>query len=479
MIVWVLKYDTCFDWITSLGGRIESPIYQVFIRPFGKPVIVLTDPREIEDILLHRTREFDRANHTSDIFVGTIPNHHIVQPTNDRFRTQRKLLAGTMRNEFLKNVAARHIYVNALRLVEFWRIKSVLAPGCSFEVADDLTESALDSIWAVTFGTDVNTIQSRIDHLQNAPPSLSLTKVGAVVFPKAKLPDEVQSVLHLCDGIGFAMNSIHPRLGHWLYRQTRSYKSAVACKDRMIMEALNDAQNRLEAAKPTGESPPMLSAIDYLVQQENLSACKDGRRPIFDSAVNRDELFGFLIGGHDTTSTTLMWSLKMLSDNPRVQTKLRKVIQEVFPDMVDTNFVPHHEQIAASRIPFLDATIQEILRLALTQPGAIREAKVDTAILGLPVPKGTNVFLMSNGNGYVAPDRFVDQILEESRSRTCVNSRGKRGCWGNDAECFIPERWIKLEEGIEIYDSKAGPIQAFGGGVRGQYNYSLGDFEVC
>lgn len=104
-IAWVKKNETVFDWMALQGRRLQSPIYQLLLMPFSKPTLVITDPRECQDILLRRAKEFDRSTWFTDLFLGTIPDHHIVQQTNDRFRAQRKLLADTMTTGFLHNVS--------------------------------------------------------------------------------------------------------------------------------------------------------------------------------------------------------------------------------------------------------------------------------------------------------------------------------------------------------------------------------------
>jgi hypothetical protein len=52
-------------WCAKQVKRMNSPICQVFIRPFGKPWILLADFRESKDILMRR-KEFDKSSFLSD-----------------------------------------------------------------------------------------------------------------------------------------------------------------------------------------------------------------------------------------------------------------------------------------------------------------------------------------------------------------------------------------------------------------------------
>jgi len=51
-------------------------------------------------------------------------------------------------------------------------------------------------------------------------------------------------------------------------------------------------------------------------------------------AVLKDELFGFLLAGHETSSTTIAWGLKLLTDHQDVQHKLREAMRSAMPEAV-------------------------------------------------------------------------------------------------------------------------------------------------
>jgi cytochrome P450 len=43
----------------------------------------------------------------------------------------------------------------------------------------------------------------------------------------------------------------------------------------------------------------------------------------------RDETFGFLVAGHDTTGAVMQWTLRWLTAEQRVQTKIRSELRSV------------------------------------------------------------------------------------------------------------------------------------------------------
>lgn len=65
------KYDTTFDWMTAQTEKLGSPIIQIFLKPFSHPIVIITDPRESQDVVLRRAKDFDR----SVFFKGTCRRH--------------------------------------------------------------------------------------------------------------------------------------------------------------------------------------------------------------------------------------------------------------------------------------------------------------------------------------------------------------------------------------------------------------------
>lgn len=189
-------------------------------------------------------------------------------------------------------------------------------------------------------------------------------------------------------------------------------------------------------------------------------------------------MFGFLIAGHDTTATTLMWAAKHVGNHPRVQKKLRGVLHRHFGY---ENGVPTAEQISTANIPYLDAVVEEMSRSAGTGSAIIRTTVHDTTLLGHHIPKGVDVFMMNTGPGYLAPNTVNEGIPEHVRSDSSrANKNRAVPLWDeSDIAVFKPERWLKTDEkGVETFDVHAGPTLQFGGGVRGCFGKKLAYLEM-
>jgi hypothetical protein len=92
-------------WMRGQFAAHNSPIVQLFIRPLGKPYVLVSDFREAQDILIRRTKEFDRSNRSIAAFRGLVGDSHIaMRSTDHRFRTSKELVKDLMSTTFLNEV---------------------------------------------------------------------------------------------------------------------------------------------------------------------------------------------------------------------------------------------------------------------------------------------------------------------------------------------------------------------------------------
>lgn len=357
---------------------------------------------------------------------------------------------------------------HALQLMDLWRVKSGLGSGHAFTVADDINQMALDAIWATAFGSDINTIKTQTDYLENANVDLPPSSEDPVVFGKSELPADYDALIYITDAITTAVQSSFPVQAHWLARQKKAYKQAKGHTNKLVADALADAKRRFLTNEATDDM--IKCATDNMVRREQQAAMKENRNPGFDSPAAKDELLGFLLAGHDTTSTTIMWGVKFLTDHPEVQDKARRIIRQSYPDEAASGTIPSAEAIYKTSIPYLDAVIEEILRQSGTVPMSSRKTTTDVQLLGHRIPKGVDVFFMSHCSGYTEPDLFTDRIDDAVRSQSSRETKTRVGAWDpEDVRLFKPERWIKVDEsGQEVFDPHAGPAHPFGAGVRGK-----------
>ncbi|KAK3070360.1 hypothetical protein LTR53_010602 [Teratosphaeriaceae sp. CCFEE 6253] len=410
--------------------------------------------------------EQDRSDFFGDLFINLIPKNHVVMPTGEEWKAHRRLVADTMSNAFLQGVAGPRIYETASELIALWREKARLAEGHPVNVHKDIYRTALDAIWAVCFGAAIGATTKQTQYLRDVPRlEQSADADAALDIPTAEDPEAYKSIITLSESAEIAMNSPFPRLHHglalrWLPRLSNAKK----VKDDLLKQHLDAAWQTFASGQ--AQDDQVRGALDLIVQREVAMAKSEGRAPEYDTQAIRDELFGFLIGG-----------LKFLTAHPAVQQKLRATLRAQFTRAVDAGESPSVEEIAGSSLPYLDATLEEIHRCGGTAPGAIRRATEDTQVLGHRIPKGTDVFLLSNGPGYLTPPLPVE---DSKRSKGSRDSVIKTGIWDvTDIGVFQPERWLSIDDqGAVAFDSRAGPVNAFGMGPRGCFGRKLASLEL-
>lgn len=290
MIAYMKKSEGTFiTYVTDLMDSLDSPIIQVFIRPFSRPLVILADFRETHDILTRR-KEFDRSDVVGDLFLGVAPNHHIRQKTNDAWKAQRRLIQDLMTPTFLHNVAAPAILKKVSLLMDLWRVKARAARGHPWVANADLNHMSLDAISAFAFGAgfEHSAVEPDLDAVKAQDYNVPASPDEPVVFAQGHKGELLQSILDLTHTIGDVQGNPSPRLT-WAYVMRKpKVKKAVKSKDDCLKRELQDAVKRFQSGN--AEDVSLRSAVDQMILVERDLAEKDGRSPDYFSGVMIDEV---------------------------------------------------------------------------------------------------------------------------------------------------------------------------------------------
>lgn len=167
-----------------------------------------------------------------------------------------------------------------------------------------------------------------------------------------------------------------------------------------------------------------------------------------------------------------------MTNHQETQTRLRQALQKCFPDATSKD-LPSAEALATADCPYLDAVVAESLRVSRTAGGMVREALVDTEILGYRVPAGTSVFCVSTGVSYAWDENITAD--ESKRSASSKGSTEKFQPWSFEGkQKYQPERWLKKSssDAGEVFDDAAGPSLPFSAGARGCFGKKLAYLEL-
>jgi cytochrome P450 family 110 len=211
-------------------------------------------------------------------------------------------------------------------------------------------------------------------------------------------------------GTLFALPALQIDLGPWSPwgRAVRLHREF----SRLLFEAIRD---RREAT--TAPRDDILSML-LLARDENGAP--------LDQESLRDEMLTLLLAGHETTAASLSWVINRLLANPEVAERARTEVRSV------TGAEPIGAQ--PNKLRYLEAVINETMRLDPVIPNAGRELRAPVKIAGRELPAGV----------VVAP---------------CIYLAHRRTDLWQEALEFNPERFLSRR--IDPY-----AFFPFGGGMR-------------
>ncbi|GAA5911789.1 cytochrome P450 [Sporobolomyces salmoneus] len=184
----------------------------------------------------------------------------------------------------------------------------------------------------------------------------------------------------------------------------------------------------------------------------------------------RGQLTTFLLAGHETTSTSLTWTLWTLARYPEKQSKLREEIREA-RKAAKSKGLEEIESDDLAALPYLDAVTREILRLESPVSATIRHAAQDDLIpLSRPLRSALD------------PSKTISHISVKAGQTlfipiTAVNH--SKEVFGQDAGEFRPERWLGKEgEGIQGKVGVWSSMLTFLAGPRSCIGYKFALLEL-
>ncbi|KAK3434527.1 flavonoid 3'-monooxygenase CYP75B137 [Eucalyptus grandis] len=151
---------------------------------------------------------------------------------------------------------------------------------------------------------------------------------------------------------------------------------------------------------------------------------EDNHSPTDKNRVLKAILKDIVVGGTDTTSTTIEWVMAELLQNRNMMNKVVHELTEVVGDdkMVEEHHLP--------KLKYLNAVIKEAFRLHPALPLLVpRTPHASCVVGGYTIPKGSNVFL---NVGYIHRDPTIWDKPSEFRPERFLEDPSKYDLSGND-----------------------------------------------
>ncbi|GFR74736.1 cytochrome P450 2U1 [Elysia marginata] len=216
-------------------------------------------------------------------------------------------------------------------------------------------------------------------------------------------------------------------------KRLMTLQEEILVKMRCFIENVKD-----EERKGLGSSNLILSSIEKLEEKQ-----KTGQPTELSMYHLERIVFDLILGGSETTSTTLLWFYLYMVHFPDIQDKFyNEIIREIGTDRTPAG----QDKV---RLTYVNAVILETQRLATISPFSIlHRCSKETTIAGYTIPKDVQVLT------------HLDAVMLDDE------------IWG-DARQFRPERFLK--EGKLFYPEQ---FVAFGLGKRSCPGESLAKMEL-
>jgi cytochrome P450 len=385
-------------------AREFGPVYR--FRITTREFVVMSDPEMVATVLRDRPDGFQRTQRLNET-AREFGFDGLFSSNGDVWRRQRSMVLAGLDPTHIKSFFPTLVKVTG-RLARRWQRAAEMHEA--IDLQSDLMRYTVDVTAGLAFGTDINTVESREEviqqHLDKIFPALFKRLLHPIPYWRyVKLPSDRQLDVHL-----------------------RALRVAV---DGFI----DEARRRIEAQPQLRDRPTNLI--------ESMVAARDRK----DSGILDEDVVGnvltMLLAGEDTTANTLAWMIWLLHRNPDAA---RRATEEVRSALGSDAQVTHHDQLHA--LDFVEACAHETMRLKPVAPLNIQQAVRDSVVGNVRLPAGTLVMCLMrpaavderhfpNAQAF-RPDRWLANASASSAKRvTMPFGAGPRIC---------PGRYLALAE---------------------------------
>ena len=341
------------EWSRKYGEQFRFRIGQ---RQF----LVLANPETIAALLRERPDGFDRGQRLSQI-ANEMGFNGVFSANGEAWRRQRPMVMASFDPGHIKTYFPALVKVTE-RFKRRWQ--RAAAAGEAIDLQADLMRYTVDVTAGLAFGADINTLESDDEVIQT-----HLDKV----FP------------------ALARRLFSP-FGNWRWLEGRSLGRHLEALRRAVEDFIAQARDRM-AANPKLRSHPT-NLIEAMI------AARDNPDSGLDDGDVAGNVLTMLLAGEDTTANTLAWMIYLLHRHPEALARAREEV------LSKGNSMPgRYEDVSA--LPFIEACINETMRLKPVAPIIVLQPTRDTVVTGIDVPKGTLIMCLMRA-GATDERRFPD-----------------------------------------------------------------------
>jgi cytochrome P450 len=362
------KAGSTLDFLEQTARR-YGPISS--FRILNRRVYMVDDPELIKEILVTRQHSFERDSGRK--ILQDLVGDSVITREEPQHKERRRILQPAFHREQIAHYA--RIMVKASEdMSDTW------TDGAELDIRAEMRRLTLEIVGASLFGADFTDKAEQVSNV--------LLRVQT-------------SVRWLAPLITF----LEPAMD--LYRRLKPHgRSLFFQKERAELDQILRPVLELQKLSPQEGSRSMLNLLS-------------GEEGILD------EMVTFMLAGHETTATALMWTWYLLDRNPRVEERLHREVDGVDGEL-GMDSLPN--------LPYTNMVFQEAMRLYPPALAFARRSKETLELGGYTIPKRSSIFMSP----------YVTQ---------------RNPVYFENPEEFRPERW-------EAYDGPKFAYFPFGGGAK-------------
>jgi len=391
-----IKVESLHKTVEAWAGE-YGDIYR--FRVGARRFVGLSDPELIAKVLRDRPDGFQRGSRLVEI-SRAFGMEGVFAANGAAWRRQRPMVLASLDPAHIKSFFPTLTKVTG-RLAGRWH--QAAATSTPIDLQADLMRYTVDVTASLAFGTDMNTLESDGEviqqHLDKVFPALMKRAFAAVPYWRwILLPEDRRVLKHL--------RALHRAVGDFVS----------------------------QARKRISEQPQLREHPSNLI--EALVAARDRE----GSAVTDEDVSGnvltMLLAGEDTTANTLAWMIWLLQTHPEAKQRAADEARRV---LAGQPCLASSDQLGS--LDYIEACANETMRLKPVAPINVAEAVHDTVIADVAIPAGTLVMCVMR--------------------RPAVDQRHFP-----DPTAFRPERWLSDGSVQSIVSTAKRVAMPFGAGPR-------------
>ncbi|RKO98589.1 hypothetical protein CXG81DRAFT_28598 [Caulochytrium protostelioides] len=386
--------------------------------PFSRNFVIPTDAAFFNAILSAQAAPFLVKGSAYDVAKPLLGNG-LLRTHGDQWKRHRRLVEPAFRPSYLKRTT--HFIEHAIQDVLMrWRAAPQTYQRTPFDVQREMMRLTLSVICRTAF---------RLHDIESANPGSE---------PIYTAFDQINGQISDLANYGALYNRVvFPVINTRAFLRLRHRLG-------LVNAPLQHASRAALAAQQSGTPVPVEEATSLLHTIASIDPVT--QLPRMSRTQMLDEMRTLLWAGHDTTGNTLAWLCYLTALHPAKAAALRAEIAAQFPD----RGTPDYDGL--ERMPLLNGWIRETLRMYPPAVYARRVAK-DVTVMDRFLPRGLEIFLVPTLLHH--NPRYFERPSE-----------------------FLPERWLKPEEGGIALHMTPSAYVPFSVGPRNCVGMRLANLEM-